>query len=521
MVTIKLRNNATTAGAVASTYIPIVGEPLVALDSGEIRVGNGSSTWSNLPNPYSANVFLDLKKQPGVVGNGTTDDTTAINNAFNSAASLGIKVFARGSYGIAGTVNISNDCDLGQATFNWTGTGTGPVIKVGGLTSGVSLLNKRIVLPAVVNTKKTVNGWAQAGVVGTVGIHAQNMYNCRVSITNVQNFETGLKVWGEASGVSYTTFDILSLTNNKVNLLCDHNGTGWVNQNLFMNGRLFHFSNEGTTPQTGVKHIWLRRSGTTTGAPNNNTFLNTSVESPNTVEFCIDIEEGRYNQFINNRFEIVGGVGTVRWGAGAWYNRILGGFNSDSITQTWVSGALSNVIDSGSSLTRPMTVKGAVWENTSGATSPIHTFLRAGGIAASDDPATGYVGKITANLWSLKRNTDSFDRLQLDAQNGRVYLGNASAAPTLYFSANGTTGININGGNLYFATDNTNDIGLSGSVRPRYVRAATGLQTGAFATASRPTPSTAGIGTSIFDTTLGKPVWSNGTSWVDANGTVV
>lgn len=524
-----LRTRDTAAGAATSTYVAAKGEPLVALDTGQIRVGDGAKTWSQLPNPYGTGgastpsnmPVMDLRAQTGVVGNGTTDDAAALNSALTSASSLGVRAFARGSFAVASTVNISDNVDLGEATFNWIGAGTGIAVKAGGLTSGTSLLNKRMALPAVVNTKKTVNGWAQAGVVGTVGIHVQNVYNCRIEITNVQNFETGLKVWGEASGVSYTTFDLLSLTNNKVNLLCDHNGTGWVNQNLFLNGRLFHFSNEGTTPQAGVKHIVLRRSGTTTGAPNNNTFVNTSVESPNTVEFCIDIDEGRYNIFQNARFEIVGGVGLVRWGAGAWYNRIVGGYNAETITATWVAGAIANVIDSATAPLRPMTGKGAVWENTSGATSPIHTLLRAGGSAAGDDPATAYVARMTANLWSLKRNTDTFDRLQLDAQNGRLYLGNASAAPTLYLDANGTTGIRVNGGNLYFATDNTQDIGLAGSTRPRYVRVGTAVQTGAFTTASRPSASTAGAGASVFDTTLNKPIWSTGTAWVDATGATV
>lgn len=39
------------------------------------------------------------------------------------------------------------------------------------------------------------------------------------------------------------------------------------------------------------------------------------------------------------------------------------------------------------------------------------------------------------------------------------------------------------------------------------------------ATASRPATPT--IGQRYFDTTLGKPVWFNGTNWVDATGAIV
>jgi len=42
-----------------------------------------------------------------------------------------------------------------------------------------------------------------------------------------------------------------------------------------------------------------------------------------------------------------------------------------------------------------------------------------------------------------------------------------------------------------------------------------------FTTGSRPAAATAGVGAMIFDSTLGKPVWSDGTDWKDATGTTV
>lgn len=47
------------------------------------------------------------------------------------------------------------------------------------------------------------------------------------------------------------------------------------------------------------------------------------------------------------------------------------------------------------------------------------------------------------------------------------------------------------------------------------------VRVGAVATGSRPTASSAGAGAHMFDTTLGKPIWSNGTNWVDATGATV
>jgi hypothetical protein len=84
----------------------------------------------------------------------------------------------------------------------------------------------------------------------------------------------------------------------------------------------------------------------------------------------------------------------------------------------------------------------------------------------------------------------------------------------------GSSGIGINGGNLYFQADNTYDLGSAG-LRPRYIYAGTALKPPTFATGSRPSASTVGAGGHIYDTTLSKPIWSDGTVWRDATGTAV
>jgi hypothetical protein len=47
------------------------------------------------------------------------------------------------------------------------------------------------------------------------------------------------------------------------------------------------------------------------------------------------------------------------------------------------------------------------------------------------------------------------------------------------------------------------------------------LSVQAVSTGARPTASSVPAGTHIYDSTLGKPIWSNGTNWTDAAGTVV
>ena len=53
------------------------------------------------------------------------------------------------------------------------------------------------------------------------------------------------------------------------------------------------------------------------------------------------------------------------------------------------------------------------------------------------------------------------------------------------------------------------------------ITAPSGIVTGKYATGSRPSATTLGSGAQVFDTTLNKPIWSDGTSWRDAAGTVV
>lgn len=68
-----------------------------------------------------------------------------------------------------------------------------------------------------------------------------------------------------------------------------------------------------------------------------------------------------------------------------------------------------------------------------------------------------------------------------------------------------------------------NILNPAGQLTTGTVRAAVLVQTGAYPTGSRPDPSAAGVGVGamIFDTTLGRPVWSTGSAWVDATGAPV
>jgi hypothetical protein len=145
--------------------------------------------------------------------------------------------------------------------------------------------------------------------------------------------------------------------------------------------------------------------------------------------------------------------------------------------------------------------------------------MGAGAESSGAEPGVDWAVEVSASKLRGKRPADRHERVGIDHVNGRVYVGAGSAAPAGYFGAMGDS-MGFDGGSVAFGTDNTYDLGTAGR-RPRYVRAATGVQTGAFPKASRPAAAKAGIGTCIFDTTLKKPIWSNGSVWVDANGKAV
>lgn len=75
----------------------------------------GGSTARTLPNHF--NDILNVKDF-GAVGNGTTDDTTAIQNAITYAQSLGASVwFSPGTYLVAGQLTLGNVKLYGPGTF--------------------------------------------------------------------------------------------------------------------------------------------------------------------------------------------------------------------------------------------------------------------------------------------------------------------------------------------------------------------------------------------------------------------
>lgn len=437
----------------------------------------------------------------------------SLQAALTAAAGTGNMVVAAGEYTTDQTLTILDSADLSRVVINYSGTGTAVVVGE----NSTFHRNLTIHTPTVIQTRKAVTGWV--AVAGTVGIHVVNIYSSQIYLATIRNFETGLRVYGaDGNGTAYVTFFMGHLDNNKVNFTTGASGTGWANQNTYIGGRYSHNSAEGqNTP--GVIHIRLEATSPN-AAPNNNVWLNASLESPTVVQYTIDVIAGSQNMWINPRFEYTGGQGKVRWGAQAVRNIINSGYGSDFIEITYVSGEASNSVYGTSSMRfNPQGSSGGmIVSNYSSAAHPEFTTLANKG----DDPVTGYTSRHTKNIVRYKRTAEAFDRAIIDGSAGRVTLGSGAVAPVAgVLGAN--TALLVNGGTTVFGaeTDNTCDLGSRTTVRFRDITAGRAIRPGQYTTATRPAVADVGTGAIIFDTDLGKMIMSKSTGWFNLDGTAL
>jgi hypothetical protein len=94
---------------------------------------------------------------------------------------------------------------------------------------------------------------------------------------------------------------------------------------------------------------------------------------------------------------------------------------------------------------------------------------------------------------------------------GQIRLGDVAALgrPTILMGTDGTVNINRNAGTIEISGANLK------------LAAGKTVVNGTTTTAGRPAAATAGVGAQMYDTTLSKPIWSDGTVWRDAMGTAV
>jgi hypothetical protein len=469
---------------------------VTAVDSGAFvtpTVGDGRyNRQSGLP--------VDGANATGVDNTGVTECAAAIQAVLNANAGTSTgpagTVRLYGTFNIASTLIVKGNVDASGATFNYSGSGT--AVQVGAPALGYTMTGCDIKLGRIYCTSKPGTGW----VAGTVGLNVQNVFRSKIDALLIQGFETGLLTEGDASysfgGCAYNVFTIPALNNNKINhKLYGRNGstpgTGFCNQNIF---NITSMSHAGTESGTGTRHILAGLAGTAISI-NNNTWVNTSLEG-SIEEQTIECN-GTDNTWVAPRFEFTGtgSKAHVLWNERAARNWFVGGYNSTSLSEVTVAGGVpANIAGGNGNRMITQTGGGLILEAQAGGSTAALTIMAANGNANNVDPTTGYAARFGPSLMRFKTQADTNDRFfYSSAVSNLINMGPGNAATDTTF---GRLAAKVFG----VGTDNV-------------------IRSGLNATASRPTPAAAGAGSMFYDTTLSKPIWSDGTTWRDATGTAV
>lgn len=479
----------------------------------------------------------------GVVASGTTDNLAAMQAGLNAiaAAGGGVGHLPPGRYGYNGTLTVPSGVILrGSGQRLWvtktttaekqTGTMLVPltaasVVSIEG-TSGASTTHAE----AAQLRDLTIDG----ATTTTVGVQVTNAFDITLSNVFIRACVTGIKV------TTTTTSDFIEnlrlrdvkITNGTVGI----DATGSASKG-FIDSTGLHIRNMVTA---GVRGAW-------TGVFSGGFFGRIGTTGLN---------DGR-------GFDLVDADGVTIQGV-PFENvstPVMVRGNSVAVT---VAGCVTNSSDPGFGLLRAVDVQkcdgwavfGCKFLFTNGTASAV-------GVRGLTDARYGMVNgnvyqQVTGSMVKVSISNPAINAVNVDGRwlrtdtdllnvgtgVGAATLGFGGAAATArsliyYTGAPGIVagqrwaaraGLSAEGGSdagSDYEVVSYNDSGASAAVRMR-LRRSDGratffgpLQLPNTTTAARPTPATAGIGGCMFDTTLGRPIFSTGSAWVDAAGVTV
>lgn len=375
----------------------------------------------------------------GAVGDGSTDDTTAVQATLNFAAYSGIPYnFQVGTHLVSSTIilPIVVSGSMREAAI-WSHAATLSPTMQCGLVDGTAPPKWQapiIELPTMLNLDKTGTGWS--GFSTAVGLQIASLDGAIFFNTLVENYGVGVSAGGLSQGCAYNTFTGGVILGNKIGFRGQPlDDTGWSNQNYARDVRFTYSGAEGTHV-SGTRDIQLiEHSATQTGGvPDGWQFINCSVET-DIPEYSIECQ-GTYNKFDNCRFDATAPavLWTARTTSQTHDNLIVGGYGTNKIRF-----------------------------DTGGAGTSTANAVIAGGTSL-------YMG---GSLIQGRAVADTAFRIQLDPNNGRYWFGTGSlASPTTYLAGGSSTTIFSNA-HWDPNADNTFNLGSSG-LRWGTVFAATG-----------------------------------------------
>lgn len=271
----------------------------------------------------------------GATGNGTTDDTTAIQSAATSAYAAAVagvngkrtilRFPVATSYKTTNTVTVKVGVSVQMdSPLVYSGSDEEAALVIGETGPGKDNWQLKHRLQVRRSTQST---WASES---NIGIKLFNPIESNIEIVRTEGFTIGLQVMGSGSdGAVYNHFTLGRIVDNKIGIDLASETAGWVNENNFYGGRFTCSGGVGS----GLERTGIRFSGGTDYHTGNNKFWGPSFElhsteaSPNAA-LPVDFVKGIDNIILYPRAELIGPY-FARASSTSIRNQIIAGYNVD------------------------------------------------------------------------------------------------------------------------------------------------------------------------------------------------
>lgn len=400
----------------------------------------------------------------------STDHTQELKDTLEYCFINKLRAKPVGEFSINDKIVIKGSFDGSRATFTTrtaipvavelsTGDGENPV-------TIVRLADEEtVILPNVINGTKPVTGWLGQGI----GVRYVNVQNTKIVERLVENFTIGVQATAYTQGCGYNTVTAGYLRNNKINRqFTVGDASGFTNRWDLIGGRYFHSSAEGTET-AGVMHFDVVPNAVGNIINDINHFggslegitqqYHLRLGGSNINLFGIRLETKSASGGIKVHLDSAGLAGQGE-ACGLHYGR---GINATAINVTRGAQVANpsftiNSTQGQSSKTSIGTPQ--MFQSTSSSNQPsIAVFAPT--TSSSADAITKYSMALSANKLMGKKESDLFNRVEINGQDGNISFGDGTSAPTLSIVRRGAGALGVTA-NLLPSTKESNSLGISG-----------------------------------------------------------